>query len=126
MQKINEDKGITLIALIVTIIVLIILAGVSISASLKEDNGIVNQSKEAKLQSEMSEEIDVLELSTLGAMKRNADYEVQKDNLIKELDINVGSEKYEITGQDGVGFEVTFKDSNRKYRVDIDGEVTPL
>jgi len=46
-EKLKKQKGITLIALVVTIIVLIILAGVSISLVLG-DNGIVTKAKEAK------------------------------------------------------------------------------
>lgn len=41
------QKGITLVALVVTIIVLIILAGISISLVLGE-NGIITKAKEAK------------------------------------------------------------------------------
>ncbi len=41
------QKGITLVALVVTIIVLIILAGVSISL-LIGDNGLITKAKEAK------------------------------------------------------------------------------
>ena len=43
----RNNKGITLIALVVTIIVLLILAGVSI-AMLTGDNGILKQSRKAK------------------------------------------------------------------------------
>ena len=46
-QKLAGRKGITLIALVITIIVLLILAGVSI-AMLTGDNGILTQAKEAK------------------------------------------------------------------------------
>ncbi len=42
----NKERGITLIALVVTIIVLIILAGVSI-AMLVGDNGIIRQAQRA-------------------------------------------------------------------------------
>ena len=45
--KMKNSKGITLVALVVTIIVLIILAGVSISLVLGE-NGIITKSKYAK------------------------------------------------------------------------------
>ena len=45
-SKINNSKGITLIALVVTIIVLIILAGISINLVLGE-NGIITKAKEA-------------------------------------------------------------------------------
>ena len=51
MQR--NTKGITLIALVVTIIVLIILAGVSISLVLGE-NGIVNKAKKAKENTELA------------------------------------------------------------------------
>lgn len=43
----NNTKGITLVALVITIIVLIILAGVSTSL-LVEENGIINKAKEGK------------------------------------------------------------------------------
>lgn len=46
----KNNKGITLIALVVTIIVLLILAGVSI-AMLSGDNGILTNAKNAKEQS---------------------------------------------------------------------------
>ena len=47
MKNKRNDIGITLIALIVTVIVLIILAGTSI-AMLTGQNGILNRAKEAK------------------------------------------------------------------------------
>ncbi len=51
MKKINKNTGITLIALVVTIIVLLILAGVSISM-LTGQNGILNRASEAKEKTE--------------------------------------------------------------------------
>ena len=46
MKSIKEKRGITLIALAVTIVVILILAGVTIDVTLGE-NGILNKSKEA-------------------------------------------------------------------------------
>ncbi len=43
----KEQKGITLITLVVTIVILIILAGVAISLSLSE-NGLFNRAKQAR------------------------------------------------------------------------------
>ena len=54
--KISENKGITLIALVITIIVLIILAGVSISLVLGE-NGLLNKAQDAKEKIEKAIEI---------------------------------------------------------------------
>ena len=46
-KKIRNNKGITLIALVVTIVVLLILAGVSI-AMLGGENGIIKQAQDSK------------------------------------------------------------------------------
>ncbi len=54
MRKTNE-KGITLIALVVTIIVLLILAGISI-VMLTGQNGILNRAAEAKEKTEVAQE----------------------------------------------------------------------
>ena len=50
-QKLRKNKGITLIALVITIIVLLILAGVSI-AMLTGQNGILTQAQKAKSETE--------------------------------------------------------------------------
>ena len=63
IQVLKNNKAITLIALVVTIIVLIILAGVSISLVLG-DNGIIEKAKEAKQNTEhakIEEEMQVNE-----------------------------------------------------------------
>ncbi len=66
--KLKKEKGITLIALVITIIVLLILAGVSI-ATLTGDNGILTKASEAKEETEAAsrkEQDDIEEiLSTL-------------------------------------------------------------
>ena len=61
-QKFTEGKGITLIALVITIIVLLILAGVSI-AMLTGDNGILTQAKDAKLQTEIGKAEELANLA---------------------------------------------------------------
>ena len=48
MNKLKNKKGITLIALVVTVVVLIILAGVSINAVLG-DNGIIKKANQAAM-----------------------------------------------------------------------------
>ena len=53
--KKNESKGITLIALVISIIVLLILAGVTIAA-LSGDNGILTRAKEAKEKTKQAQE----------------------------------------------------------------------
>lgn len=60
-EKIKQKRGITLIALVVTIVVLIILAGISIGV-LTGDNGIIDEAHTAKEDTEIAsweEQIDV-------------------------------------------------------------------
>ena len=61
-HKLKSPKGITLIALVITIIVLLILAGVSI-AMLTGDNGILTQAQNAKNRKQESkiDEEEILE-----------------------------------------------------------------
>ena len=55
----KEKKGITLIALVITIIVLLILAGISISM-LTGQNGILNRAQEAKEQTQNASDLEYL------------------------------------------------------------------
>ena len=58
----KKENGITLIALVITIIVLLILAGVSI-AMLTGDNGILTKSNEAKTASTEGEKLEAVKLA---------------------------------------------------------------
>lgn len=60
-QKLKNKREITLIALVVTIVVLLILAGVSISLIL-DNNGIIQKSKDAKLETRASQVEDEIGL----------------------------------------------------------------
>ena len=55
MSKLQQGKGITLIALIVTIVVLLILAGVSIRL-VTEDNGLIKKATDVRNQVEKEAE----------------------------------------------------------------------
>lgn len=59
---ITKDKGITLVALVITIIVLLILAGITIAMTLGE-NGILANAKKAKTDTEKAAENEDTELS---------------------------------------------------------------
>ena len=80
VKKSEKNKGITLIALVVTIIVLIILASISIG-TLTGKNGIIGQSKDAKEQTEIAEEKEVVSLATVKAMEKDRFGNVTRENL---------------------------------------------
>lgn len=63
-MNLKNKKGITLIALVITIIILLILAGITIVA-LTGDNGIIKQANDAKNKTKQSEVKEALELSVL-------------------------------------------------------------
>ena len=73
IDKNFNEKGITLIALVVTIIILIILAGISIS-TLTGKNGILSRATEAQNLTRISNEKEALELAyTLASMENSLD-----------------------------------------------------
>lgn len=117
----SKERGITLIALVVTIVVLIILASISI-ATLTGDNGIINQAQDAKEQTEISEEKEIVSLASTRAAGEDKYGNVTKENLTKELDNFIGKGKYDLAG-DGP-FTIVFKESGRSYIVGEDGGIT--
>ena len=60
----KEQRGITLVALVITIIILIILAGISIN-TLVGENGIITKAKEAKQNITLAGEAEALQLNQL-------------------------------------------------------------
>ena len=69
-HKLKRNKGITLIALVVTVIILIILAGISISM-LTGQNGILNRAQEAKEKTKQSQAEELSALSELENQMNN-------------------------------------------------------
>lgn len=84
LKLIESKKGITLIALVITIIVLLILAGVSI-AMLTGENGILTQAKEAKTKTEIAQWEERIDLAII-TVEGNKKYEnVTINEIIEEL-----------------------------------------
>ena len=69
----KQTKGITLIALVITIIVLLILAGVSIEM-LTGDNGILTQARNAKEETEKASELEGIQLAVIGSETKDNEY----------------------------------------------------
>ena len=116
-----KEKGITLIALIVTIIVLIILAGITI-ATLTGDDGIISNANNAKEETEIANEKEIVDRATISAMGNNSRGNIVEDELQDELDriTKVGDTEVEDNGEE---FEVVFVNTNRYYTVDKDGDI---
>ena len=70
MNKIKSTKGITLISLVITIIILLILAGVTI-ATLTGDNGLIKRAQDAKIATEIADIKEQIQTEILGKQAEN-------------------------------------------------------
>ena len=110
----RREKGITLIALVITIIVLLILAGVTI-ATLTGDNGILKKAGDAKTQTEQAKEDENLKIAIAGSYGTDGKLNLKdlKDNL-KNQGILTNSNEFPL--------EVTV--NGEKKKIDANGNVT--
>ena len=117
----EKEAGITLLALGITIIILLILAGITISAITGED-GIIGNAGQAKEKAEIANEKEIVEKATVQAMGNNKYGNIEEDELQEQLDKETGE------GETKViiirkKYVVQFVDSERMYRVDNNGNV---
>ena len=77
-----KNQGITLISLVITIIVLLILAGVSIY-TLTGDNGLITKAKNAKDLTNITQAQEQLQLAYINSLNNNA--EIDKSKLIDNI-----------------------------------------
>lgn len=118
----KKEIGITLIALVITVIVLLILAGVTISTLIGE-NGLLSKAGDAKSQSEIAEEKDIISISVLQAQTENKQGNLEENNFSKALNQNSKEgNKASILTSDIESYTVKFQ-SNRYYEVDKNGNI---
>ena len=124
----DMNKGITLIALVITIIVLLILAAVSI-ATLTGENGILTRANDAKTSTEIAEEREKVELAATAALADDLGGEIKESFLKQELEKYFGTDGVSVapgTNNGEEGFIVTIDESGRQYFVDKDGNVSEM
>ena len=116
-MKVNlkQKKGITLIALVVTIVVLLILAGISIRTVFSDD-GVISKSKDAKTNTEYATLEDRVDLAIADAKSKNINPTI--DNIITEL-INEGviTDATQVNTETG---EITTNDPSYKITGKLD------
>ena len=115
----GEERGITLIALVITIIVLLILAGISISM-LTGENGILNQAAKAKDMTDISSIKERAELVKLGL--QIDDWTKNNGGQLEKLAL-VSAIQKEFPGSTASGSVVT-TDDRYDIRVDNDLNIT--
>ena len=123
-SKKETNKGITLIALVITIIVLLILAGVSI-ATLTGENGIITQAQEAKKRTEeaqIKEEIELAYILVEGqSYISNSDINKKAEELQEELQ---KQDKSATVTVDGTNLNIEYK--NYETTIDKNGKLGTL
>ena len=115
MFKKRTNKGITLIALVITIIVLLILAGVAI-ATLTGDNGILTKAAQAKNATEKANAKERIQIEVMGSYDQSG--KLDANTLISNLNKNIPEAT--ITGED---FPITVTLDGSVYKVDSEGIV---
>ena len=117
MDAKKRQKGITLIALVVTIVVLLILAGITISLVFGS-NGVIQKAQDSKEQTKIGEMREKLEMAKVPVYADgNGSYKVQdywgrieSEGLIADKTVDIIDNKdgtYEVTTTPGYVFEIT-------------------
>lgn len=118
MKKTGE-KGITMVALIITIIVLIILAGVTIP-SLTDKKGVINSAKEAKQDTESQTAKEMLQEEVLKSDDRFGG--ISLDKLKKNIKNDIKGAT--IQNESTTTFPLNVKIEEYSFTIDEEGNVT--
>ena len=98
-QKLKQNKGITLVSLVVTIILIIILAGISIKL-LFGDSGIINRAKEGQVVLDVAtaqERLELVKTEIPTKILDNKDGTVNLKNYLEELNKDKNKENCSVT-----------------------------
>ncbi|MCI8443764.1 MAG: hypothetical protein HFJ37_01065 [Clostridia bacterium] len=122
MNQIKDKKGVTLITLVITIIVLLLLAGVTM-ATLAGENGILNQSSKAKTETEIASIKEEIQVEILKEQKKNRG-DIVEDRLKKIL------ENYGILSNERKLLDRTLTTTKGNYQIKVsdifDGTLAPI
>ncbi|MCI8383698.1 MAG: formylglycine-generating enzyme family protein [Clostridia bacterium] len=116
----KNNKGITLIALVITIIVLLILAGISI-ATLTGDNGVLTKANTAKVENEKATAKEKVQIAVMGSF--GTDGKIDLDTLNKNLEQVEGIDK-EKSNLPITNLPATVVADNYKITIGEKGQVT--
>lgn len=120
-KKIKNNQGVTLIALVLTIIVLAILAGVTVF-NVTGGNGIIGNALKAKSMAEVKDEKELIELSMVEAIENNKYGDLKLDELQKLLVKNFKDRKVGIY-TDTQNYLVVLDEGKRFYTVSFEGKI---
>ena len=118
----SRNKGITLMALVVTVIVLLILATITVSTF--SGNSLVNRTFTAKEEADINSEMKLIGTASNQAKNQDKYGDLTEETFINAVELNVGKGETEVEYyKDQKVFTVEFKKSKRVYYVSAVGNV---
>lgn len=117
----KSEKGVTLIILAVTIIVMLIIAGISFS-SMSGQGNTINQAQEKKDAVNIKEERDAIKIAVQETLLSDNKGELKKENLLMHLEQHIKIANFEYrTSDKQYKFQVI--SSGTWYCVDLSGTI---
>ena len=112
----ERNKGITLMTLVITVIVLLILATITISAL--SGNSIITSTINAREKAEIDDEIKLVGIAVNQAKNVNKYGDLEEKALYDAINASIGRGKTEIKYYKSQRmYSITFKESNRVYQI---------
>ena len=122
-KKLKNKQGITLIALVITIVVLLILAGVSI-AMLTGNNGILTQAQNAKNETEEAEDIEKIKLAVSEAQISESGYQkLEMVNFQEALNKQFEGRNLELLDNGDGSFIIKLDNMSKSFYADNNGKI---
>ena len=123
MKNFRKNQGITLIALVITVIVLLILAGVTI-ATLTGDNGILTRTQEAKNKTEQAEDIEKIKLAISEAqIGENGYQKLDVNNFQEALNSQFEGRFLQLSDNGDGSFIIKLDNMSKSYYADNNGKI---
>ena len=120
----QKNKGITLIALVITVIVLLMLSGVTI-ATLTGENGILTRASEAGEETKEQGALEKVKIAILGSYPTNESY--GPNNASGNLDYKLLKENLEaIDGYESMGETGEITEDSFPFSVVVDGKIIQI
>ena len=116
----KSNRGITLIALAITIIIMLIIAAIGVAA-LSGNSSLLTKTQEAKEGAEIKNEKSIIDLAITNVTNNNKYGELDGTELKKELETNYKKQIRSVEISGGT-VEITFK-SGRVYTADASGSI---
>lgn len=122
-NELKKERGITLIALVITIIVLLILAGVAVSM-LSGENGILGRATDAKTKTEQATIDEKVKMAVVSA-KTEGYGKIESESAYKALNEGLKEAGY-IAEEDITSLPKTITIDENKYIIRKDGEIVKV